>query len=383
MKKRLLTKTGLMLAALSMGFSLIGCGTGNNQNGSTEASGSESTENSGIENDSGTENNTEENPSGTENTPSDSTEDSSAADSSSSDVTDPDSTPTPTPDPDEPTGDPEKDWRYHIVQSGYYNAMAKWDENGNLLEEPAYTEGELIYYNDCDEYYDNFVARSNVFERAQMTLDDYYAHSSDNSMKISGRVQESFCFSGFAFKLSSDNVLDLQKLQGCEVTLGFWIYYTDDFESSVEKELTFGIWSNLNPEYDRENELKTPEPEYIELTPEMYAEKTPEEIDAINEENRMAKNKHDRIAYEEQSANYKGFFKLKEYTIPFETWKYVEVTTKINTYSADPMFAVATVGEGNSDNVTYYNPFYIDDITLRLDKLPEAESTEDSEPAIG
>ena len=103
----------------------------------------------------------------------------------------------------------EEGWVYKIVQSGYYNACAKWDADGNLLEEPEYTAGKQIYYNDCDEYYDNFVAGDNVFGQAIISLDDGTAHSSDNSLKITGRIQESSGFSGFGFKIGKNNILDI------------------------------------------------------------------------------------------------------------------------------------------------------------------------------
>ncbi len=280
------------------------------------------------------------------------------------DVT-PEATPTEAVPTEEPTY--ENSWTYQIVPSGYYNACAKWDENGNLLEGPEYKAGAQVYYNDCDEYYDNFVSKDNVFSKAILSLDDTVAHSSDNSVKITGRVQESGGFSGFAFKLNDANVLDINQLQGKEVTLGFWVYYDDDFSTGVSDTLTFAVWSNLNAEEDKANEKKTAEPVYLEKTEEM----TKEEAQAVDLENQKTKKMYEKTCYEELVANKAGFYKLKEMTVEKKTWRYFEVTTKIdigkmNTKLVTPMFAFATLGEPNFTNLTFYNPFYIDDIILTL-----------------
>ena len=292
-------------------------------------------------------------------------------------------TDTPTPTPSGPTEIPtyEEAWKYSIVRSGYYNACAKWDADGNLLEGPDYTPGNQIYYNDCDEYYDNFVAKENVFGKAMISLDDEVAHSGDNSLKITGRVAESGGFSGFGFRLSDVNVLDINELQGKEVTLGFWIYYSDDFDTGVAESFDFAVWSNLNPGEDKPNEQKLPDPEYLEKTAEM----TDEEKKEVDELNKKIRYRYDKAKYEMLTANRNGFYKIAEMSVPSNTWKYFEVTTKINTKSKEPMFAVATLGELNSANLTFYNPFYIDDIILTVneEKTEEenAETTEDAEKA--
>ncbi|MBR6275218.1 MAG: hypothetical protein IKR27_09455 [Lachnospiraceae bacterium] len=277
--------------------------------------------------------------------------------------------PTATPTEAAPTEIPtyEQSWTYQIVPSGYYNACAKWDDDGNLVEGPEYAAGKQIYYNDCDEYYDNFVATDNVFGKAIISLDDSTAHSCDNSIKITGRVQESGGFSGFGFKLAENNILDIEQLQDKEVTLGFWVYYDDDFSTGVADTMTFAIWSNLNVPYDKENEQKTVEPAYVEKTDEM----TDDEKKEIDINNQLTKKRYEKACYEELVANKNGFYKLKEMMVERKTWRYFEVTTKIdvstmNRNTTVPMFAFATLGETNATNLTFYNPFYIDDIILTL-----------------
>ena len=261
-----------------------------------------------------------------------------------------------------PVLDFEEGWKYQIVQKGYYNAAAEWSDEGELLSEPSYEPGTLVYYNDCDEYYDNFVASCNVYADAELLLDDEHAHSSDNSMKIGSRHQKTFGLSGFALKFNSDNVLDISKLQGKKITVGFWVYYTDSFQTGVPDELTFGVWSNLNPAEDAENQLRTPDAVLTETTDEM----TKEEKAAINQENDRLKAYVYNCHLEEDNATKKGLYEKVNVQIPLDTWRYVELTTTVNTESTDPMIMVATLGEINAKNVTYYNPFFIDDIYVKV-----------------
>lgn len=266
-------------------------------------------------------------------------------------------TPSPTPTPSY-----EETWKYQIVQKGYYNAAATWDEEGNLLAGPTYEPGSQVYYNDCDEYYDNFVSDVNIFGDADLTLDDAYAHSCDNSVKITGRTQENRGLSGFALRFCEENVLDLSKLKGKQVTLGLWVYYADDILNSVDPEMTFAVWSNLDPDNERKNEILTEEPEYIEITDNM----SDEEKSEAESTNYHLRSWYDRRNREEELAHDRAFTKLTEVTVPYKTWKYIEVTTTVNTDDPYAMLAVSTLGETNSENVSFYNPFYVDDIILTI-----------------
>lgn len=277
-------------------------------------------------------------------------------------VTTPTNTPSPAPT-DVPVELPyEETWTYKIVQNGYYNAACTWDENGVLKKGASYEPGSLIYYNDCDEYYNNFVADSNVYGGATLSLDDENAHSSDNSIKITSRKENTKGLSGFALRTGGDNALNINKMQGKTVTIGMWVYYTDSFAMGVPSELTFAVWSNFNQEADKENEKKTEEPKYEETTSEMTAE----EKEAVTQANETAKETYNRFHEQEEKANKEGLYKVATKTVAYETWTYIEVTTKIDSLVERPFIVLATLGEKNNDNVTFYNPFYVDDIYIKV-----------------
>lgn len=264
------------------------------------------------------------------------------------------STPTPTNSPTPtPTPTPENEWVYKIVQNGYYNAAAVWDEDENLIEYPTPVIGEYIYYNDCDEYYNNFVHETNTFNDATITLDDEDQHSGDNSVKISSRESGTKGFSGFALKFSKENAIPVTNHNNSTCTLGFWIYYQSDFGTNVANELTFCVWSNLDDSLDpvATNATDTPAEDADEAAKDLYE---------------LVKKENDYAAKCSMS-------KIATVTVPKETWTYVEVPFNISLKDAnaveDPMLAIATLGESSSINVTYYNPFYIDDITVTLDSV--------------
>lgn len=255
--------------------------------------------------------------------------------------------PTATPSPS-PTPTPEDEWVYQIVQNGYYNAAAQWDENEALVAYPEAVEGEYIYYNDCDEYYNNFISNTNVFNDAKFTLDDEERHSGDNSVKVTGRETGTKGFSGFALRFTEANAIPYSNYNNTKCTLGFWVYYQDDFNNSIPDELTFCVWSNLDSSLDPVASNATDEP----------GEEATDEEEALY---KILKAENDYAAEQ-------GFSKITTVTVPIETWTYVEVPFTISfseeNTEYEPMLAIATLGESNSDNVTYYNPFYIDDITV-------------------
>lgn len=286
-------------------------------------------------------------------------------------------TPTITP---EPVSSYEETWAYKIVQNGYYNAAATWDEDGNITAQPVYEPGNEIYFNDADEYYNNFVSGANCFGGAELVLDDEEAHSGDNSVKVTSRIQESNGFTGFGLLIDGHNHLDLTQLQGRKVKLGLWVYYKDDFNmGAVDDTLTFAIYSSLNPTADAASETGIPAPEYIpykEITDEDRANLSEEEIWAIEEENDSiesanwwTENYYDRKVAELERAHELGFYKIAESNVEINTWRYIEVETVINMPEGTdqlPMLAVTTLGEINDPYITFYNPFYVDDITLTL-----------------
>ncbi|MCR4841072.1 MAG: hypothetical protein K5848_05970 [Lachnospiraceae bacterium] len=230
----------------------------------------------------------------------------------------------------------ELSWEYEIRQNGFYNSAAVWDEEGMLLEAPTYEVGSTVYYNDCDEYYNNFMPTSNNFGGAMVSIDDIHAHSSDNSEKITSRLQSTKGFAGLDFGINANNVLDISKLQGKTVTFGMFVYYTDEFGLGVADSLTFAFWSNLNPAEDAAAEVKSSE----ETAPEAFAEET--------------------------LANEKGFYKIKTFDLAPNTWNYVEVTTKVNTAEPSPSLYFATLGEVYNPIVSCYVPFYIDDLHMEI-----------------
>ena len=236
--------------------------------------------------------------------------------------------PTPTPNTDY-----ADNWTYKIVLDGFYNASATWSEDGKLVSGPSYEVGSQVYYSDCDEYYNNFVNYNNVFNEATMFIDDIYAHSSDNSEKITNRLQWTKGFSGFRMALNANNALDFAQLNGKTITFGMFVYYTDEFGLGVPEEMTFAYWSNLNPSVDSVNEVKS------------------------TDENALA---------EEQLANEQGFYKIMTFTVPANTWTYVEVTTPVNTTAESPSLYFATLGESYNSTVACYNPFYIDDLHMEI-----------------
>lgn len=276
------------------------------------------------------------------------------------------STPAPTATPaPSPTPEPSGEWVYSIVQDGYYNAAAKWDEDENLISYPETVSGQYIYYNDCDEYYNNFVHPTNVFNGAKFSLDDDIRHSGDNSIKITGRESSTEGFSGFALKFSEENALPLSEFNGSECTLGFWVYFQDDFNNGISDEFTFCVWSSLDNALD---------PAASNATEELGEDASEEEKDL----NKMIKTENDYAAEA-------GFSKIATVTVPKETWTYVEVPFRIALSEADeaepPMLAVATLGENNSANITYYNPFYIDDITVTYNSQIPASDMPADKPA--
>lgn len=263
----------------------------------------------------------------------------------------PAATPTPTPTP--------VGWYYQIVQNGYYNAAATWDENENLVAYPEPVADEYIYYNDCDEYYNNFIRTTNVFNNAMITLDDSRNHSGDNSIKITGRDSQTKGFSGFALILNEDNAIPYANYNQTTNTLGFWVYYQDDFNNGVPETLTFAVYSNLDKSLSPSecNTVKEPE------------EPTDEETEIY--ENTKSQNKY---------ATDRGFSLLTTAEVAFKTWTYIEVPFNIDLDSVDedyaPMLAITTLGESNSDNITFYNPYYIDDITITHNQALGAQSSE-------
>lgn len=271
--------------------------------------------------------------------------------------------PTATPTP-EPASEPSDEWVYRIVQDGYYNAAAEWDEDENPVSYPEAVIGEYIYYNDCDEYYNNFVHPSNVFNGAKFSLDDDIRHSGDNSIKITGRESETNGFSGFALRFSEENALPAENYSSANCTLGFWVYYQDDFNNGISDEFTFCVWSNTDRTLDPVSSNATEEP----------AE------DATEDE----KNLYKMVKAENDDAAETGFSKLATVTVPKETWTYVEVPFSIlpaqdsqeedggTDGSSEPMLVIATLGENNSANITYYNPFYLDDITVTYNGTAES-----------
>ncbi|MGN0165410.1 MAG: hypothetical protein ACI39R_04445 [Lachnospiraceae bacterium] len=271
-------------------------------------------------------------------------------------------TPTNTPTPS-PTPVPDNVWEYKIVQNGYYNAAATWDENGVMTAYPEAVEGEYIYYNDCDEYYNNFVSETNVFNDAMISLDFDIAHSCDNSVKITGRESTTNGFAGFALRFNEENAIPLTNVNNASYTLGFWVYFQDDFNNGIEDEFTFCIWTNTD-----EN-----------LSPEKTCQTTEPGEDASDEEKDLYK----RIKAEYDYSAKQGFSALMKVTVQKETWTYVEVPFNIclseKSEVTEPMIVIATLGESNSYNITYYNPFYLDDITLTYDGIitkPEEEITD-------
>ncbi|MDD6102363.1 MAG: hypothetical protein PUB67_04555 [Clostridiales bacterium] len=253
--------------------------------------------------------------------------------------------PTPTPIPNVP------EWEYKIIQGGYYNACAKWDEKGALKENAEFKNDSQVYFNDCDEYYDNFIDKGNVFGEALLTLDDLVHHSGDNSAKITNRLSSGRGFSGFALKLNKANALDgLYKLN-FDGTLDLWIYYQDDFNNQIDEVLTFCAFINHTDE------------KKILSKDDILSEITDSKIKTSVNNTLLAAEK----------SKFKPVFTFK---VQKNTWTRVHIPVSITGRSdikdkTDTMIAISTLGEIPSANVSFYNPFYVDDISLLINKIHE------------
>lgn len=271
----------------------------------------------------------------------------------------PTNTPLPTPTAT-PTPEQTDDWSYHIEQNGYYNAAAKWDENGNLVSLPELTPKGYIYYNDCDEYYNNFVHESNVFNGAKTTLDFDIQHSGDNSVKITGRESDTEGFSGFALKFSEENALPIKDFNSINCTVGFWVYYEDEYKTGLPDELDFAVWSNLDDSLS---------PEEANIIEEPAEDASDEEKDAY----KLRKKENEKAAGD-------GYTFISDVKVQKETWTYVEIPFRVSkgaeslenlTGENAPSLAITSFGESNSSTITYYNPFFLDDITVTFDSAIE------------
>lgn len=257
-------------------------------------------------------------------------------------------TPSPSPLPTAtPTPDPSV-WEYKIVQSGYYNACATWDQKGKLKKNAKFEEGKEVYYNDCDEYYDNFVDKGNVFGEAEFNVDDLVHHSGDNSLKITNRLSKSSGFAGFGLKLSKANGLDgLYKLN-FDATLDVWVYYQNDFNNDIADKLTFCVYTN-SPKDGTGLKLE-------DLTAKI--------------DDATVKRSIQNTIIKATASKYTPIYTFK---VKKNTWTRVQIPVSIKGRSelgnVDTTIAISTLGEKASANVSYYNPFYIDDIVLKIDKI--------------
>jgi hypothetical protein len=283
----------------------------------------------------------------------------------------PTATPTPTISPT-----PTPVWSYQIVQNGYYNASASWDDEGNFIDYPAVSAGAEIYYNDFDEYYNNFVYENDIINDAELFLSDEIQHSGDNSIKVSNREASTKGFSGFALTLDDNNAISLEKDVTMDVTFDFWAYYQDDFGNGVGDTVTFALWSNCaERNYNIKDLCNAFGFEYDD-----YKDTTASDFD--NDDDKANSTLFGIINSEYSNAGNKGYVLVGLFTVDTYTWSRCEakVTLCINSQienssgelidnTATPSFVITTIGDSNSKNVSFYNPFYLDDIVLTIDSI--------------
>lgn len=270
------------------------------------------------------------------------------------------STITPSPTPVSENGSGE--WEYKIVPDGYYNAAAKWNENGDLVEASKIEAGQAIYYNDCDEYYNNFVRKGNIFNEAEISLSDLNKHSCDNSIRITNRLSKYSGFSGFALKLDKNNGFPEDiKSQNLDLVFDSWIYYMDDLNYGIVDTLKFAVFCNSLTDEAKKAAISTDTAIAGMIDPE------------TND-----KTMYDATKRCMQASVKAGFSCVAIIDVPIESWTRVTVplSIKANTGDTDTMIVMLPINETTSSYVNFFTPYYIDDIVLSVKGEESAEATE-------
>ncbi len=288
-------------------------------------------------------------------------------------------TPTATPSPT-PLPAPVPEWEYKITQKGYYNACASFDEDGNLISSAPVTAGENVYYNDFDEYYDNFICYTNVYNGAALALSDEIHHSGDNSVKVTGRGSDHSGLTGFALNFDRSNGLDFSATPKLNLNVDYWCYFTDDFGNGLSAPMKFAVWSNC---FTGEGISADEAANDMNVIAADLKEKldAAEEDPTINKDSVQGEYDYailviDSIRKEFEAAAAQGLKCIGIYSLDFETWgNYnidISVDTSIATNAAlTPYIAISTLGELNAANVSFYNPFYIDDLVVKVNSIEE------------
>lgn len=279
-----------------------------------------------------------------------------------------------------PSTAPAADWEYKIVQKGYYNACASFDEDGNLISSSPVNVGENVYYNDFDEYYDNFICYSNVYNGAILSLSDEVHHSGDNSVKVTGRGSDYSGLTGFALNFDQTNGIDFSSTPKLNLNLDYWCYFTDDFGNGLSAPMKFAVWSNC---FTGEGISADEAANDMNL----IAADLKEKLDAAEDDPTIDKDRVqgeydyallviDSIRKEFETAAAQGLKCVGIYSLDFETWGNYSIDISIDTSlttdaSLTPYVAISTLGELNAANVSFYNPFYIDDLVIKVNAIEE------------
>ena len=139
--------------------------------------------------------------------------------------------PTETPIPVTPTPDVTK------IENGWYNAMAEWDKNGELVQKAPVTVDTLVYANNFERDMGNRLGPYNSGNEADVYMTDSIAHSGYYSVKASRRKQEYHGLSGFLLQLNDYNGLSYESLVGHVLRIRCFIYYSNE---------GFGVADSIN-----------------------------------------------------------------------------------------------------------------------------------------
>jgi hypothetical protein len=161
-------------------------------------------------------------------------------------------------------------------------------------------------------------------------------------------------------------------------TLDFWAYYQDDFGNGVDDTITFALWSNCADRVYNVKGLCN----YYGFEYDDYKGTTADDFE--NEDEKANATLFNIINAEYGYAGKKGYVLIGLFTVDTYTWSRCEanITFCIDSQiedengelidnTATPEFVITTIGDTNSKNVSFYNPFYLDDVVLTINSIEE------------